>query len=76
MIVQASVRVKNVGYELVRDTLQGWFLVRTKAGKEEYFPLDHDKRHQRFFLEEADQRYVGVDGIVALEKMTREVLRR
>jgi len=76
MVIMASLKSHGVTYAIAKDMVQGWFLVRTQRGRDEYLPLDHDKRHARFFLEEDDQRYVGVDGLVALEKLTREVLPR
>lgn len=76
MVVMASTKSRGVTYAIARDMVQGWFFLRERRGHAEYFPLDHDKRHARFFLEEDDQRYVGVDGLVVLERLTREVLPR
>jgi hypothetical protein len=50
-----------------------WWLIRSDGWE---FPLDHDRRHQRLFLSDADEREVGVEGIAALERMTRQVLTR
>lgn len=79
MFETASIRSGGVTYTVARDVIQGWYFVRAKPGRGkskqvEYFPLDHDTRHQRF--SEDDQRYVGVDGLKALERLARELLKR
>jgi len=38
------------------------------------FPLDYDRRHKRLFMSEAAEKHWGVDGITALEKLTRKAL--
>lgn len=81
MFETASVQSRGVTYTVARDLIHGWYFVRTKPGRGaanrvERFPLDHDTRHQRFFLSEEDQRYVGVDGLKALERLARELLKR
>jgi len=43
---------------------------------EEAYPLDYDKRHQRFFLSAKDQKRVGVGGLAGLERLARAALPR
>lgn len=53
-----------------------WSFIRASGNREQWFPLDLDKRHGRLFLEPEDQREVGIRGLKALEKMARSVLTR
>lgn len=75
MKVLATLRGKRFTYELVKDA-EGMALVRVSGQRNEFFPLDHDKRHSRLFMSTTDQRRVGLEGLMALETMVREVLPR
>lgn len=75
MSIVARLKSKGWEYELDHD-FGRWVLIRSKGKEFEDFPLDYDRRHQRLFLSEKDQRHVGADGISVLEKLTRKVLDR
>jgi len=75
MAIVAKLRTKTWTYE-IEDDFGRWVFVRSNGKRFEDFPLDHDKRHARFFLSEKDQRRVGLDGLTALEKLARKVLDR
>lgn len=76
MVIMAALKSKGITYAIARNSRKKWFFLRERGIRTEYLPLDHDKRHSRFFLEEDDQRYIGVDGLVVLEKLTRKILPR
>lgn len=63
-------------YGLGRDRRGGWWLLVARGARVAApMPLDHDRRHARLFLATGDQRAVGVGGLVALERLSRRVLR-
>jgi hypothetical protein len=70
----ARIRSPRFVYVVGWNTVQGWYLERVSRGRVERFELDHDRRHQRFFLSEHDQKKVGVEGLVALERLARVAL--
>lgn len=61
-------------YNVVWNVVDGWSFQRTTGRRVERYLLDHDRRHARFFLRPADQRRVGVEGLIALERIARKVL--
>ena len=71
-----SIRSSRYNYSISHSNRNGWTFERTSKATKERFPLDHDERHQRLLLGPKDQRRVGVEGLVALERMTREILPR
>lgn len=75
MVTVAILRTEDADYTLEQD-FGRWFFTWSKGRSFERFPLDYDRRHQRLFLSEKNERRVGVKGIVALERLTRKVLDR
>ena len=69
-------------YDYAVDLVQGkspgddqWRLIRIElaTGTRKAMRLDRDHRHDRLFLAARDQRAVGLEGLMALERMAREL---
>jgi hypothetical protein len=74
--------VETDRYDYAVDLVQGkkpandrWSLVRIElaTGTRKVMRLDRDYRHDRLFLTSRDQRTVGLEGLMALERMAREL---
>lgn len=79
MAIVGKVSLQGVDYFVdltCRSGRNAWKFVRAVGRRREAFKLDHDRRHQRFFLTPEDQDVVGSGGLMALEKLARLVLPR